>query len=125
MTQHLERDALVELRLVGRIDEQLEVGVGVHVDEAGADEQPVGIDHSGRGLGRKSSDRSDTAAGDADVGGEPRIAGPVDDPAAANQQVEHRALLLVLIEVRNELARHPLVAREQAAVDGDHCPRDP
>ena len=76
---------------MGGVDEQLEVGVGVHVDEAGTDEQPVGVDHPGRGLARETSDRRDTAAGDADVGAEPRVAGSVDDAAAANQQVEHLA----------------------------------
>ena len=87
LAEHVERHALVHLRLVGRIDEQLQVGVRVHVDEARADEEPVRVDHALRGL-VDATDVRDPAARDADVGAVPGIAGAVDHAAAADQHVE-------------------------------------
>ena len=124
LAEHVERHALVHLRLVGRIDEQLQVGVRVHVDEAGADEEPVRVDHALRGL-VDATDVRDPAARDADVGAVPGIAGAVDHAAAADQHVEQRSGLVVGREVRDELARHLRVAGEQAAVDAQHVAGDP
>jgi hypothetical protein len=90
LAEHLERDALVHLRLVTGIREQLEVGVRVHVDKPGADDEAIGVDHARRGLAAQAADRRDPVARDADVRLEPRVAGAVDDAAAADEDVEHR-----------------------------------
>jgi hypothetical protein len=95
----------------------------MHVDEARADDEAGGVDDTFRPLAGEAADRDDAPAIDADVRREPRIAGAVDDLTAANQQVEQA--LLLLVELSDELAGHPLVAGEQAAVDGDHRPGDP
>ena len=75
---------------MSRVGEELEVGVGVHVDEPGADHEAVGVDHSRRRLPGQTADRRDPVARDPDVRLEPRVAGAVDDAAAANEDVEHR-----------------------------------
>jgi hypothetical protein len=64
------------------------VGVGVHVDEPGADEEPTRVDRPPRRLG-DAPDRDDAVAGDPDVGGARRLAGAVDHAAATEDQVEH------------------------------------
>jgi hypothetical protein len=64
------------------------VCVRVNVDESRHDVLAGGIDHP-RGLGAfEFSNRGDAPVQNADVGGEPRIAGPVYDAAVANQQIE-------------------------------------
>jgi hypothetical protein len=88
LTEELERHALAHLRLVPRLGEQLHVGVGVHVDEPGADEEPTRVDRPPRRL-IDASDRADAVAGDRDVGGERRRAGAVDHATATEDQVEH------------------------------------
>jgi hypothetical protein len=113
----------VDLGLVNRVDEQLEVRVGVHVDEAGTDDQSRRVDDASRPRVSEPPDRGHAPAGDADVGLVPRVPRAVDDTAASNQQVEQP--LLLRVEIGEKLTRHPLVAREQAAVDGDDRSRDP
>ena len=88
LAEELERYALAHLRLVPRLGEQLHVGVGVHVDEPGADEEPARVDRPPRRL-VDAPDRDDALAGDPDVGGARRRAGAVDHAAATEDQVEH------------------------------------
>ena len=62
----------------------------MHVDEAGADEQSVGVDDAARRLVHPS-DRGDAVAVDRHVGRERGLAGAVDHAAAADEQVEHES----------------------------------
>ena len=64
----------------------LRVEVGVSVDEAGRDDQTVGIELFLALLG-DASNRGDAVAGDADVGLIAGSAGAVDDGSAANHEV--------------------------------------
>jgi hypothetical protein len=89
LAEHLERHALVHLRLVRRVREELEVGVRVHVDEPRADEQAVGFDRPRRRLPAQATHRGDAAACDADVRCVPGVAGTVDYVPAADQEIEH------------------------------------
>ena len=96
LADHVERHALQHLRLVRRVHEQLEVGVRVHVDEAGADEEAARVDHALGGV-VDATDLGDPAARDADVGAVPGIAGAVDHTAASDQDVEHAENLLRVV----------------------------
>ena len=62
--------------------------MGVHVDPARGDQQPVGVDVA---LGRAllAADRRDAAVRDRHVAGKCRFAGAIDDLAAANDDVVH------------------------------------
>ena len=75
------------------VPRHLRVHVGVTVDEAGRDDQPVGVDGA---LGRRpdATDLDDAAAPDADVAAIARGARAVDDRPAANQQIEKGRPLL-------------------------------
>ena len=89
LAEHLERHALVHLRLVRRVREQLEVGVRVHVDEPGQTNRPSASIVRAAGSPPSRPTAAIAVAGDADVGCVPRVAGAVDHAAAAEQQVEH------------------------------------
>ena len=56
--------------------------VRVHVDEARRDDQALGVDDPRAGGVEPRSNGRNGVALDADVGDEPRVAGPVDDAAA-------------------------------------------
>ena len=62
--------------------------MGVHVDPARRDQQPVGLNLA---LARTllAAGAGDHAARNRDIAGEGRLAGPVDDRAAANDDVVH------------------------------------
>ena len=63
----------------------------VHVDPAGRDHQPVGIDLApGRPL--LAADGGDPAVCNGDVAAERRLAGPIHDRAATNNDVVHANL---------------------------------
>ena len=64
--------------------------MGVHVDPAGRDEQAVGVDFAPR-RALLAADCGDAAAVDRDVSGERRLTGPIDDGAAANDDVVHES----------------------------------
>jgi hypothetical protein len=84
------RHALPGLLGGQRVHRQVEVVVGVHVDEAGADDPPVGADHPlGAGPG-EALDRDDPPAGHADVGRDSRRTGAVQHQAARDHEVEQR-----------------------------------
>ena len=63
------------------------------VDEAGGHVASRGVDHPVGGGVRERPERGDAAVADPDVGPEPGIARAVEDPAAADEQVEVLGLL--------------------------------
>ena len=87
LAEHLGRHALADLALGVAVFEQQVVGVRVHVDEAGRDDQPLGVDLA-LGLARRhAADGDDPVAADGHVADEPRVAGAVDDAAVADDEV--------------------------------------
>src|SRR5580704_12140650 len=62
--------------------------MGVHVDPARRDHQASGVDLALAGA-KLAADRGDAAAGNRHVARERRLAGAVDDGAAANDDVVH------------------------------------
>ena len=89
LADDLGGDPLVDLALRPPVDQQREVGVGMQVDESGADGKPVQLDALRRFLPRQVADARDPAVADADVGPERRAAGPVEDLPAGKCQVDH------------------------------------
>lgn len=85
------RHALAQHALPIRIVEQRGIGMVVDVDEARRDGEPGRVDGARRGSGRAPEDH-DAAIPDAEIGIERRIARPVDNAAAADDQIELRAL---------------------------------
>lgn len=78
------------------VPEELGVVVGVRIDEAGGEDEPVGV-LAGDGLfgdGPRLGDDDDPAAPDTDVGGVRGPAGAVHDGRAADEVVEHDGSLL-------------------------------
>ena len=95
------RDALREerLALLKAFACQPLGGVGMDVDETGRNDAVGGVDRpNGLRLGDSAdrADRTDSSAGNADVGAEPGIARAVEHPAATDQQVERPGRLRVL-----------------------------
>ena len=64
------------------------------VDEARRDDEAGGVDRP-RGLCPHASQRDDAAVADADVADERRVAGAVDDAAAADEEVDAGRLVCV------------------------------
>ena len=83
-TQGFGGDALPDFGVVGRFGEQFEVGVGVHINEAGADDiiggvhGAGGVDGGAGGVGGGGDDL-DGVAGDGDAGAVGGGAAAVDD----------------------------------------------
>src|SRR6266853_815849 len=80
--------------------------MGVAVDKAGRDDQPVRIDHA---LGRRAdaADLDDPAVLDADIGAVARPARAVDDHAVLDDEIEsHRAPPVKPVQLRR--AARPL-----------------
>ena len=71
-----------------RVPGDLSVEVGVDVDEAGRDEQAVGVDLITAAVGHFADDR-DEAVIDRDISVSGRCAGAVDDESVADYQVMH------------------------------------
>ena len=88
LADHVAGDALVHLHLVRRVGEQLDVRVRVHVGEAGTDDQAGRVDLPRPAFGHVA-DLHDAVAADTDVRPEPGVAGAVDDPPVADDEVEH------------------------------------
>lgn len=83
-------DALADLGVVLGLGEDDEAGVGVHVDEAGADDFARGIDGVvGGGVGVVAAEDADLVTLDADCGVEAWVAGAVDDEAVLDEGIEH------------------------------------
>ena len=70
---------------------RLAIVVRVHIDPAGRDQHAVGFDVALRGAGL-AADLDDAIAVDRDIAGEGRLAGAVDNGAAANDGVVHGGL---------------------------------
>jgi len=73
-----------------RIPDRLPVIVSVHVHPSGGDQEPIRVDLPAR---RRvpAADLDNTLAGNADISGEARLAGAIDDGPAANDDVVHEA----------------------------------
>ena len=83
-------DAVERRRRDSGVPQDLRVVVGVDVDEAGGDDEAVGVDHP-RGVSDGVGDRvteHDASVTDADVAPVTRRAGAVDDLGAAQEHVE-------------------------------------
>ena len=86
-------DAVPRRRRQFLVPGRLAVVVRVHIDPAGRDQHAVGGDVALRGAGL-AADLGDAVAVDRDVAGEGRLAGAVDDGAAADDGIVHERLLL-------------------------------
>ena len=100
LAEQFRGDALAELGVVVGVDQQLQVGVRVHVDESRAEHQAGAVDHRA-GSGERArfgerprhGDPSDQAAGDGDVRGVTGLAGAVHDDDVADHGAGHLAPL--------------------------------
>ena len=88
VARHDRGDAVPARRGQLRVPGRLTVVVRVHVDEAGGDEQPVGVDRPAR-RAVDPAHLGDAAVGDRDVAGERRAAEPVDDRPTAYHEIVH------------------------------------
>ena len=70
-----------------RIDQDGQLGLPQHVDEAGGHHHPVRVDGSLGGGARQIADRRNAAVTNADVAGVPGRTGAVDDAAVADDGV--------------------------------------
>ena len=86
---HHGGDAVLERRPRLSVPEQLRVEMRVRVDEAGCDDEAVGVDRASCGRAPQVADRFDDAASDAEVSAALGRARSIDDAAIANQDVEH------------------------------------
>src|SRR6185295_5768514 len=92
LAEHVGRHALEDLAHRPAIFEDGEIGMGVHVDEAGRDDEALGVDFA-LALGGDPADRGDLAALDGEVAVEPGVARAIDDLAVAKNEVERRLAL--------------------------------
>jgi hypothetical protein len=97
------RHAVPGRRRQDRVPGCLAVVMGVDIDPAGGDEEPVGGELAPRRPGL-AADRGDDPAVDRDIAAEARPPGAVEDGAAADDDVVHRMLLPI---ARNEHAAAP------------------
>ena len=88
IAEHHRGDAVPARRRQQRVPHRLAVVMGMHVDPAGRDQQAGGIDLALAGT-LFAADRRNAAVGDGDVACECRLAGAVDNIAAANDDVVH------------------------------------
>ena len=88
IAEHDRGDAMPARRREQRIPHRLAVIVRVHVDPAGRDQKPCGVDLPPGGT-ELAADRGDPVAFDGHITRECRFAGAVDDGAAANNDVMH------------------------------------
>ena len=86
----LGRDALADLGLVPGLGQDDQAGVGVHVDEARADDPPRRVERAvGLDAVEGAPEQPHPLALDPDRSVVARVAGAVDDEAARDQDVEH------------------------------------
>jgi len=90
LAEHLGRHALADLGEMIWRGEDLQVGVGVHVDETGRDDQTGGVDGAPSRQVGGVADPDDDGTGDGHVRGVPRRAGAVDDRPALQDEVDRR-----------------------------------
>ena len=81
-------DPLQQVVVGGRHVEDAAHGVGVRVDEPGGHHEPGRVDHAIRDRVGQVADARDAVPAHTDVGPDPRVPRPVDDPAAAHDQIE-------------------------------------
>src|SRR5262249_15110405 len=104
------------------------VGMGLDVDEAGRDREPLGVDHLGGFSGEGRPDRSDPAADYGEVAALARRAGTVEQLPAANQEgVRHALLASVCISIVpladfDMTSRGPLRVRMRQGLAGPDLP---
>ena len=75
-------DALSDLAGDAVVDEDVELGLPLHIDEARRDNEVRGIHAFGGGSLAEVADGGDAIAGNANVSGNPRCAGAIDDVGA-------------------------------------------
>ena len=87
LAQDLGRHSLADLALGAAVFEQRHVGMRMHVDEPGGDDQAACVDDRLAGASGRldRTNGGDPVAADRHVAQKPGIAGPVDDLAAADQ----------------------------------------
>jgi hypothetical protein len=81
---------LTNFAFAAAVDEPELVGMGMDVDEARCEREPVGRYAFVRIAIGKVPDRDDPAVGDGDIGGERRSAEAVKDPGALEDRPEQR-----------------------------------
>ena len=79
-------EAVPDARRRQRIPEQLCVVVGMHVDEAGRDDQPRGVDRLGRAAVHLAQ-RDDLARGNRDVAGVAGLPASIDQESVLDEQI--------------------------------------
>ena len=110
----LGRDALPHLGVVVRLPQDGQPGVGVQVNEAGADDISVGVDGPRRRQPRNvTAVNADTVALNRHGGKEPRAPGTVYDKTVGDEQIDHKCLagvrcLAVIISWPRESGRGEL-----------------
>src|SRR4051812_30618854 len=87
MADDLGRDTLPDLAFGLGIDRQCEIGMGLDVDEAGADRQPSGVDDPLCRARKAGSDPGNPAVRNSELGAFARPAAAVVERAAADQDV--------------------------------------
>ena len=86
-------DAMPRRRREFLVPRRLAVIMRVHIDPAGRHQHAVGLDLAPAGPGL-TADFGDAVAIDRDVAGEGRLAGAIDDGAAADDRIVHEGTLL-------------------------------
>ena len=88
LAQQLGRHPLADLGQVVGLQQDLQVGVGVHVDETGCEHEAVGVEHAvgGRRGAARGQDRGDPRAVDEHVGAVAGALRPVDDGGGADER---------------------------------------
>src|SRR5262252_9450689 len=84
------RHALADEFLKDRIREHEDLFVRVGIDEAGTDVTSSRVDRLSRGAARNLADVDDSSVANSNRRAEGRPAGAIDDPPAANDDVERR-----------------------------------
>ena len=93
VAQHDRGDAVPARRTAQRVPGQLGIEVGVDVDEAGRDDQPVGVQLPPGGAFHPS-DLDHAVAVDRHIGGRRRYTGAIDDGSSSDHQVIRHGKLL-------------------------------
>src|SRR5205807_110153 len=84
------RHALTNFALGVAVFQEDVVGMRMHVDEAGSNDQSLGVDLAASRARRHPADSDNVIAANCGVAAEPRVAAAIHDRAVANQQVVSR-----------------------------------
>ena len=94
LPQRLGGDALADFRLVAGIRQEREVGVRMHIYEAGADGEPCGVNHApGLDGADVALDERNLVACDSDGDAEPCAPRAVNHLAVDDERIEHRRMI--------------------------------